>query len=602
MNIYRTLYHAQKPEGIQLRKAHIIGGGIAGLATAAFLIDDASMPGENITIYEKGKDVGGCCGVVSNEGAYICPGEREMEPFMECLWYLCSKIPSLDSPSRTVLDETVDANRAMPIHSECRCLQNQGYIWEGIHNFSMDEKTTMKLKAFLSEPEEKLENLTIEDYFGKDSPFFDSAMWWCFHPMLAFKPYHSALEAKRYLSRFALGNRIDYLEGILHTKRNEYDSIIKPLLVWLKEKGVTIKCGCSVYDIDMDSDCNTAKAIRMKENGKETTVSVQPKDLVFVTNGSLMTNATFGDNSHVAKENRDSDDLGLFTIWQNLAKKNEKFGHPERFLGQIDKTKWMSVFITVKDYPQFFNRLEQLTGSKSGTGGCITIKDSGWEISGMLYDRDYFPNQRKNNEDVAWFDGLFGERNGNYIKKPMAECTGDEILTEILYHLNLLDMKDEVLAHTHVSTVMMPYITSQFMPRTASDRPRVVPDGCTNIAFIGQFVEVPGDVVFTIETSVRTPLEAVYALTGLEKDIIEVYPSQYDMRYFKERMMKFSNISGDITEKQLPKINPLKVKNMKKMLIEKVNAIPPYYIQYPGKDKSVAGKKSVLNPKYPKVK
>ena len=72
----------------------------------------------------------------------------------------------------------------------------------------------------------------------------------------------------------------------------------------------------------------------------------------------------------------------------------------------------------------------------------------------------------------------------------------------------------------------MPYITSQFMPHTCTDRPKVVPDGCTNLGFIGQFIEVPGDVVFTVEPSVRTPLEAVYQLTGLDKEIIEVNPAQ----------------------------------------------------------------------------
>ncbi len=602
MKLYDFLYHPKTPDGIESRKAYIVGGGIAGLAAAAFLVDDAKMPGKNITIYEKRKDVGGCCGVISNEGEYVCPGERELEAYMECLWYLCSKIPSLDDPSRTVLDETVDVNRELPIHSECRAIQNQGHIWEGIHDYRMDEKTTEKLQKFITEPESDLENITIEDYFGKNSPFFDSAMWWCFHPMLAFKHYHSALEAKRYLSRFGLGWRIDYLEGILHTKRNEYDSIIKPLTLWLKEKGVTIKGGCAVYDVELTDDCNTATAIKMRVEGKEETVAVDPKDYVFVTNGSLMTNSTFGDNEHVAETNRRTDDLGLFTIWQNLAKRHEKFGHPEKFLRRIDKTKWMSYFVTVKDYPEFFERLEKNTGSKPGTGGCITVKDSGWEISLVLYDRDYFPKQRENNEDVLWGDGLFGERLGNYIKKPMAECTGNEILLEILYHFNMLDIKDEVLAHARISTCMMPYITSQFMPRTCKDRPKVVPDGCTNLAFIGQFVEVPGDVVFTIETSVRTPLEAVYALTGLDKEIIEVYPAQYDMRYFKQQIMKFNAIKGDFTEKDLPKINPLKLKEMQKELLYKVNNIPPYYVMYPGRDKSVATKESVLNPAYPKDK
>ena len=422
--------------------------------------------------------------------------------------------------------------------------------------------------------------------------------------MLAFKPYHSALEAKRYLARFGLANRIEYLEGILHCKRNEYDSIIKPVTVWLKDHGVHIEGGCSVYDIALDDACNTATAVLMRKKGEEISVSVRPQDMVFVTNGSLMTNAKFGDNTHIAETNRDTDDLGLFTIWQNLAKRHEKFGHPEKFIGPIEKTKWMSFFVTVKDYPEFFQRVERMTGSPSGTGGCVTIKDSGWEMSLMFYDRDYFPHQRVNNEDVLWGDGLFGERCGDYIKKPMAECTGEEVLTELLYHLDMLDMKDEVLAHSHVSLCMMPYITSQFMPRTGTDRPKVVPDGCTNLAFIGQFVEIPGDVVFTIETSVRTPLTAVYALTGLEKDVIEVNPSQYDMRYFLQRMKKFSGIEGAIPESGLlkRKINPLKLGEMKKGLIDKLNQIPPYYVMYPGKDQSVAERKSVLNPQYPKEK
>ncbi len=72
MKLYDFLYHPKKPDGIESRKAYIVGGGTAGLAAAAFLVDDAKMQGKNITIYEKRKDVGGCCGVISNEGEYVC--------------------------------------------------------------------------------------------------------------------------------------------------------------------------------------------------------------------------------------------------------------------------------------------------------------------------------------------------------------------------------------------------------------------------------------------------------------------------------------------------------------------------------------------------
>ena len=146
----------------------------------------------------------------------------------------------------------------------------------------------------------------------------------------------------------------------------------------------------------------------------------------------------------------------------------------------------------------------------------------------------------------------------------------------------------------------MPYITSQFMPRKETDRPRIVPEGCTNLAFIGQYVEVAGDVVFTVETSVRTPLEAVYALTHLDKNIIEVYPSRYDMRYFLERFKKNSGIEGKITEKDLPGISLFELLKLKRTLLEQINAIPPYYKMYPGRDRTVPDKKSVLDPMFPK--
>ena len=443
---------------------------------------------------------------------------------------------------------------------------------------------------------------SFEDYFGKDSPFFQSALWLIFHSMLAFKPYHSALEAQRYLQRFSLCNRIDYDEGILHTKRNEYDSVILPIMDWLNEHGVHIVYNSSVTDLDMDPGCEVVTGIHVITDGKASVISTTENDLVFVTNGSMTTNSTFGDNTHVAVTNRSIEDLGCFGLWQNLARKHEKFGHPEKFLGQIDKTKWMSVFVTVKDYPEFFERMEILTGSRSGTGGIITIGDSSWDISLVIYDRDYYVDQRANNADVMWVYGLFGERNGDFIRKPMCDCTGNEIMTELLYHLNLMEMKDDILSHSYISTCMMPYITAHFMPRTGKDRPKVIPDGCRNLAFMGQYVEVAGDVSFTVETSVRTPLEAVYGLTNLEKDYIELFPSKYDNRYQNERIKKFSGVKQGqpYTVDNLPEVSLKDLIHLKETMAARVNSTPPYYIMYPGKDKSIALSESVLNPKYPK--
>ena len=599
MNIYKTMYHPHKPAGIDGYKAYIVGGGIAGLAAAVFLIDDAKMPGQNITIYEKKPVMGGSMDGTKNEFGYLCRGERELEPYMECLWYLCSKIPSLENEGRTVLDDVVDFNRDEPIHSEARLWVNQGEIYSHVHDYKLDPKYVAAMNRIFASTEEELADLKIEDFF--DDPFFETSFWTCFHSQLAFKRYHSVIECRRYWQRFTFANRHEYLDGFIHTKYNEYDAIILPIERWLIDRGVNFVFGSSVYDLDMDGHHNTVHGIRMYQNGVEKTIRVGTDDLVFVTSGSISENSCFGDNKTVAPTNRDTKDMGTFTIWQNLAKKDEKFGHPEKFLSDIDKTKWVSFFPTIKDYPEFFKRIEKMTGSKAGTGGMMTFKDSNWDISFEIHHKPFFPLQA-DNEEVGWGYGLYGENIGNYIKKPMCDCTGDEILTELLYHFGMLDIKDEVLAHTYMSTAMMPYCTSQFMPRKVEDRPKNVPDGCTNLALLGQFVEVDDDVVFTVETSVRTGLEGVYKLLGLDKDIIEVNPSRFDVRYMIERMKKFNGIKGPVKEEDLPNIDLAMMEQYKKKIVNKINGIPPYYQMYLGRDRTVPLKESVLHPEAPQSK
>ena len=70
---------------------------------------------------------------------------------------------------------------------------------------------------------------------------------------------------------------------------------------------------------------------------------------------------------------------------------------------------------------------------------------------------------------------------------------------------------------------MMPYITSQFQRRDVADRPRVIPQGAKNFALLGQYVEIPEDVVFTVEYSVRAAMHGVYGLLGLKRKIPAIY-------------------------------------------------------------------------------
>lgn len=58
-----------------------------------------------------------------------------------------------------------------------------------------------------------------------------------------------------------------------------------------------------------------------------------------------------------------------------------------------------------------------------------------------------------------------------------------------------------------------------FMPRAYTDRPLPVPKNSKNLAFVSQFVEIPEDVVFTVEYSVRLAQMAVYELLGVDGEI-----------------------------------------------------------------------------------
>ena len=544
--------NALPPKGIKDKSAHIIGGGIAGLATAAFLVTDASMPAGNVVIYETLPLVGGSMDAAGDaEHGYTCRGERELEAYMECLWYLCSKAPSIETPGLTVLDETHRANIREPIYSHYRLMEKQGRLYDYTGPL-MSRHDGKKMLELLLTPEAAIEMKTVADWFSPE--FTTSVFWRCWSTMLAFRDYHSLIEVKRYVARFLMTiGGLTHLSGILHTQYNEFDSIIKPIHVWLHSLGVQFRVAATITDmsiIDVNGETIVTRLTVDDANGLRS-IDLTRNDFVFFTNGSLTQNATMGDTTTAAHIDRTTSDRGCFTLWERLAAHDRKFGNPAAFISDIDKSNWMTFFPTITADPTFFEFMEKKTGSKAGTGGAVTIVDSSWKIGFVLYGK-YFPNQPEN-VNVFWAYGQCSEAVGDYIKKPMRECTGAEMFAELLFHCGLEAKIDSILEHTKVSTSMMPYITSQFMPRKIDDRPKVIPEGCVNLAFIGQFVELPGDVVFTVETSVRTAMMAVWGLTGLEKPMIPMYEPMYDVRVIMESMRVTLAIK-DISLATLPAI------------------------------------------------
>ncbi len=551
----------KKPENVESKRAHIVGSGIAGLAAAVYLVQDAGMPGKNITIYESRPNLGGCLEAFGNaEEGYLSTGAREPEPYFQCMWELCGRIPSLEEPGKTVLDETVEFNKKYPIYCNTRFLEKQGKVDETQHQMELDPANSMKLMQLLMTPDKDLENVSLADWF--DADYFESNMWKDFSTKLAFQKWDSAMEMKQYIHRFLhLGEGSELHKGILHFKYNEYDSLAKPIIVFLEKQGVSFRASTEVTDIFLkDEDGKTSvTALTIKQGGCEETITLGADDYVLLTSGSIIQNTTYGDNYTVAEVNNDKEHRGCFTLWEKLAAHDTKFGHPEKFISAVDQTQWISFSLTIRDYPELLAKIEKLTSDYDGCAGLMTFKDSSWCLSTYVQHQPFYPEQPENVQFI-WNYGLHPWNTGDYIKKPMNECTGEEILSEMLYHLGLADKIAEILPHCTVRTAMMPYITSQFMPRQAGDRPHVIPDGCTNLALMGQYLET-GDVVFTVETSIRSAMMAVYGLFDLGRPVIPVAPTKFDIRVISS-MIRYATGNGETLPEDLPPLTGSQLKEM----------------------------------------
>ena len=206
---------------------------------------------------------------------------------------------------------------------------------------------------------------------------------------------------------------------------------------------------------------------------------------------------------------------------------------------------------------------------KVTTGGIVTVKDSvnNWYLSWTINRQPQFKVQDKDTV-LIWLYALNTDRNGNYVKKAMRLCTGEEVCREWLYHIGIEENRIEELARSacNTTTCFMPYINAFFQPRKESDRPKVVPDGAINFAFIGQFAETPRDTIFTTEYSMRTGMESVYTLLNIDRGVPEVWGSKYDVRellracYYAVDKKPLSELPLSFGEREAVKILLKKVK------------------------------------------
>ena len=534
---YEAFAKPKKPENVDNKSAYIIGSGLGALAAACFLVRDGQMKGENVHILEKEPIPGGACdGYYYNDIGYVMRGGREMDNHFECMWDLFRSIPSIETEGVSVLDEYYWLNKADPNYSLMRATVNRGEDAHTDKKFNISDKGAMEIMKLFFTPDEQLYNKRINEVF--DEEVFDSNFWLYWRTMFAFENWHSALEMKLYIQRYIhhIGGLPDFT-ALRFTKYNQYESMILPMIKYLESFGVQFHYGVKVENVlfDIKSNKKQAKTIVTIVNGKEENINLTENDLVFITNGGCVENSTLGSQNKKAEFNYEIKPGGGWDMWRKIAKQDKSFGNPDKFCSNPEESNWMSATVTTLDdkIPPYIEKICKRNpfSGKVVTGGIVTVKDSNWLLSWTFNRQPQFRSQPKN-QLCGWIYGLFSDKPGNYIKKPMRECTGKEICMEWLYHLGVPTDQIEKLATNSANTVpcMMPYITAFFMPRQLGDRPLVVPKGSVNFAFLGQFAETKRDTIFTTEYSIRTAKEAVYTLLDIDRGVPEVWGSVYDIR------------------------------------------------------------------------
>jgi oleate hydratase len=515
-------------------KAYFVGGGIGSLAAAAFLIRDGGMPGAQITIMDAGPVMGGSLdGAGDAQRGYSLRGGRMLTfDNYECTWDLFKTIPSLSQPGRSVWEETLAFNEQHVSHAQARLVdRRRAQVPVASMGFSMQDR--LELLQLSRADEETLGHSRITEHLSP--AFFETPFWFMWATTFAFQPWHSAVEFRRYLHRFMLEfTRIDTLAGVKRTVYNQYDSLVLPLQRWLESQGVQLLPHCTVTDLDhkLEDGQFTVIGLHCTVRGVSESHILEDGDLVFVQNGS-MTDASSLGSMTMAPPVLSKAHNGSWTLWEKLAAQQPAFGRPEVFNSHMAQSNWASFTVTLHD-SAFFDQMQAFSGNEAGTGGLVTFKDSNWLMSIVLAHQPHFINQPAEVQ-VFWGYGLHPERVGNFVAKPMADCTGAEILQELCGHLRF---DASCVAKANCIPCRMPYITSMFMPRSPGDRPLPVPADTKNFAFISQFVEIPLDVVFTVEYSVRAAQMAVYALLGIERSIPPVTPHDHALHTQFEALLK----------------------------------------------------------------
>lgn len=545
-------------------KAVMIGAGIANMAAAVYLIQEGHWRGEDITFYAldlHGANDGAAASVAAeqywnknhpmeNTKGYVARGGRMLNyrTYVD-LMDLLDRIPSVTEPGMTAAEDTRDFDSKHRTFDKARLMQGGKGIIDG-HKLGLNNLDRMLLTRLImlhDDKEEELDNVSIAEYFKDDPHMFQTNFWYMWETTFAFRVESSAQELRRYMHQMIYEfTQIEHLVGVNRTRYNQFESIMLPLIKYLEGQGCKFVMNSRVEAFDFketsmqDEITVTGLEILDTATNEKKHVTIDSDTAVFFTNGSITDSASLGDFNTPAPENMDYG--AASSLWKQATQHFYNLGNPDKFFADRNASEWVSFTLTTKDH-LLLNEITRITTQLPGNAlnsflSTEPITPLGHEdvnMSIVVHHQPHFTTQ-KPNETVLWGYFLYPRRRGEFVDKQYIKMTGKEMLQELIGQLSKVDPgpvnikeKEAAIMDSVINCipVYMPYASALFNNRAKSDRPEVIPTHSTNLAFTGEFVEQPYQMVFTEQSAVRSGEIAAYHFAGIPESQLVKTP-RYD--------------------------------------------------------------------------
>ena len=345
-----------------------------------------------------------------------------------------------------MLDEYYWLNKEDPNFSLCRATVEQGKDAHTDGKFGLSDKGAMEIMKLFFTPDEQLQDKKITDFF--DDEVLNSNFWLYWRTMFAFENWHSALEMKLYIKRYIhhIGGLPDFT-ALRFTRYNQYESMHPahdrvPEGLWravpLRHQGHgrQVRHSGRPQDGKHRSPCEHA--------GEVSNIDLTENDLVFITNGGCVESCTVGAQDKAAGFRPRPSSRATAGICGRRSPHRTRPSATRTSSARIRSCPTgMSATVTTLDdkIPQYIQKIckrDPFSGHRSSPAASSRSRTpAGCSAGRSTVSRSSAISPRIS--CVVWVYGLFSDKPGDYVKKPMRDCTGKEICMEWLYHIGVPD-------------------------------------------------------------------------------------------------------------------------------------------------------------------